>query len=688
MQTVLDIETTYQGTWGRDDSDPSPYNPLNKLVSIGYKTTSGIQDYLMFNHVEVDPAIIAINFRKFQKILDNSDMIVGHNLKFDMSWLLEAGFTFNGRYFDTMIFEYIKAMGLKVPLSLAETLKRYNLEDKLDILDEYCGKQGLNVNQVPLTELIRYGKQDIESTFQLYLKQKDVLKTDTIMAAQIAPLKLMNEFLPVLIDVERNGVKVDKEALDKVEEEFKAKHKELEARLTTILQQVMGHTPINLNSPEHMSQVVYSLKVKDKTSWSLIFGLSEEYPKRYKPWQFEKLLKTETTPVHKTKARQCPHCEGKGYVQLYKKDGNPKKRLNVCHTCEKAGILYDVLPEVAGFQLSPISSEYASAGGFSTAKDVLEELILTDISKEAKEFLKLLMEYNAISTYLSSFVEGIRKNVEDNWILHTTFNQCITSTGRLSSTRPNLQNQPRESTFPIRKVFVSRFKGGKLLNADYAQLEFRVAAFNAQCVNAIEDIVNHIDIHTQTMNALIEGGEDITRQDAKKFSFRPLFGGVSGTTAQKHYFEYFFSRYTGIFAWHQRLIEEALQFKMIRSPSGRYYAFPHITQRENGSVSYATQIKNYEVQGFATGDILPITMILIHNLMIKHKVRSRLVLTVHDSIVADCHSDEIDLMIQIFREGFAATKEMIKLRFNVDFNVPLEFDLDMGDNLLQKTKIK
>ena len=67
MQTVLDIETTFQGCWG-GDSDPSPYNPLNKLVSAGYKTTTGLQDYLMFNHAEVDPAIIAINFRKLQKI--------------------------------------------------------------------------------------------------------------------------------------------------------------------------------------------------------------------------------------------------------------------------------------------------------------------------------------------------------------------------------------------------------------------------------------------------------------------------------------------------------------------------------------------------------------------------------------------------------------------------------------------
>lgn len=693
MQTVLDIETTYQGTWGRDDSDPSPYNPLNKLVSIGYKTTTGIQDYLMFNHVEVDPAIIAINFRKFQKILDNSDMIVGHNLKFDMSWLLEAGFTFNGRYFDTMIFEYINAMGLKVPLSLSETLKRRGLEDKLDILDEYCGKQRLNVNQVPLKELIRYGKQDIESTFQLYLKQKDVLKTDTIMAAQIAPLKLMNEFLPVLIDVERNGVKVDKEALDKVEEEFKAKHKELEAKLTTILQQVMGHTPINLNSPEHMSQVVYSLKVINKNMWADTFNLGTEvrngvvktkYPPRFKDGDFRGFIKLGTTTVYKTRAEQCGTCQGKGYVQLLCKDGSPRKNLNICKTCDKAGILYKILPEVAGFKIKPISSIYASSGGFSTSKDTLDDLLLTHISKEAKDFLLMLKEYNAISTYLSSFVEGIRKNVEENWILHTKFNQCVTATGRLSSTAPNLQNQPREKTFPIRRVFISRFEGGKILDVDWSGLEFRTAVALAKDPQGKADIESKADVHQFTADTMTKYGQPMSRQDAKSRTFKPLFAGMSGTEAEIKYYEEFNKKYNVIHAWQESLCTHALEHKYIKSPSGRCYAFPNIERLRNGSVSFKTQIYNYIIQGFATGDLMPCTLIDIYHALKGYK--SKLVLTVHDSVIIDVHPDEMDIVPKLMAKCFNNIDKHLKDRFNFESIVPFAYEMKIGTNWLNGEK--
>lgn len=689
MQTIVDVEVSFQGVWGNNDSDPSPYNPLNKLVSVGYKTTTNKEGYLIFNHNEATYNQTKDNFKILQDILNESELVIGHNLKFDMSWLLESGFKYTGRYFDTMIFEYVKLMGLKSSLKLKDILKAYSLDDKLDILDEYCGKQGLNVNQVPLKELITYGIQDVNSTYQLYIKQKEQLKNDPLIKSMIPPIKLMNDFLMVLIDVERNGVAIDIDALDIVEDEFKIKHKLLEDKLNDILQRVMGHTPINLNSPEHMSQVIYSRKVKDKNTWAALFNLGKDkYTKSYRIDEFKKIIREETLPIFKTEAKQCSVCNGKGYLQLLCKDGTPRKNMNICHTCERTGIIYTNLSQIGGFNIFPITSENAATGGFSTSKTILEELIFKGVTNEAREFIELYIEYNAISTYLSSFVEGIRKNVEDNNILHTTFNQCVTSTGRLSSTRPNLQNQPRESTFPIRKVFISRFKDGRLLNADYAQLEFRVAAFLAQDANAMADIANKVDVHTQTMNALKAGGENINRQDSKKYTFRPLFGGTSGTKAQLHYFEYFFKRYNGIFNWHNKLCDEAIKTKCIKSPSSRVYSFPFVEAKRNGSVTFATQIKNYEVQGFATGDILPCTMILMHKLMIKHKVKSKLVLTVHDSIVVDMHPEEYGIMLQIFKDAFAATKKDILDRFGVDFNVPLEFDLDIGVNLLNKEKIK
>lgn len=699
MLTVLDIEVTFQGKWNSDDGDPTVYNPLNKLVSVQYKTTTGEAGCLIFNHKlkTITPDERRELTAKLQDILDRSTLIIGHNLKFDLSWLYECGFKYEGKLYDTMIFAYVKARGLKKPLSLDALAKELNLAPKKDILSIYCGEQGLNVDEVSIDELIEYGMGDIETTWQLFSSQRKEVKEDVLVNSTTPVLKLMNEFLSVLIDVERSGVKINMSALDEVGEDFKKQHAVLESKLKGIIANVMGHTPINLGSPEQMSWVLHSKKVKDKNLWKELFNLGSEerngvskkkYVKKYPDREFRQIIRENTDVVYKTIAHQCPKCLGKGYIQLYCKDGTPRKNLNVCHHCSKTGIIYEQTKEVAGFSIPPISSEYASDGGFSSSKEVLDDLLLTGLTGQAKEFVEALKEYNAISTYLSSFVEGIRKATRADGLLHTNFNQCVTATGRLSSTRPNLQNQPRESTFPIRKVFISRFKGGKLLNADFKQLEFRVAAFLAQCKNAMADILADVDVHQQTADALTAAGEPTTRQDAKKSTFRPLYGGTSGTNAQKAYFEYFFEKYDGIFKWHTNLCNQAINQRYIQIPSSRVYSFKNAVRRLNGSVTFHTQIKNYPVQGFATGDILPVTMIEIWKLMKQHKVKSLLVLTVHDSIVADVYPGEEELMIQLFKQGFDRTIPALKERFNVDFNLPLDFDLDCGYNLLNKEKVK
>lgn len=698
MFTCLDIETTYQGAWGSDIQDPTPYNTSNKLVSVGYKTTTGEQDYLIFHHKESkDRKKFLDNVKKLQDVLNRSKLIIGHNLKFDMSWLYECGFKYTGQFYDTMIFEYVNARGLKVPLSLAETCKRYGLPDKGDILQEYCGKQKLNVEEVPLSSLIEYGSNDVDITLRLFDEQRKLLRSSPLIKSMSPAMRLMNDFLEVLIDVERNGVRIDVEALNAVEIDFKAQHAALEAKLKELLVAVMGHTPINLGSPEQVSWVLHSIKVIDKEKWKTLFNLGTEerngvskkkYIKRYDEADFRKIIQENCIPLRKTRAEQCPDCRGTGRIQRYNKGGEARKGLNVCHRCNKTGILYVSLSEIAGFKLKPLSYEWAATGGFSSDKESIDALLEAGVSGKAKEFLECLKEYNAISTYLSSFVEGIRKNIRHDLLLHTNFNQCITATGRLSSTRPNLQNQPRESTFPIRRVFVSRFNNGIVLNADFKQLEFRVAAYLAQCTNAIKDILNGVDVHQQTADAITNGGQSTSRQDAKKSTFRPLYGGTSGTKAQLAYFEYFFNHYDGIFRWHSKLCDEALNNLYIQTPSGRVYAFPFCVRRKNGSVAFGTQIKNYPVQGFATGDILPVTMYEIYRLMKDANVKSKLCLTVHDSIVADVHPSEFDIMVDIFREGFARTIQALKERFGIEFNIPLDMDLDFGRNLLEKTKIK
>ena len=120
---------------------------------------------------------------------------------------------------------------------------------------------------------------------------------------------------------------------------------------------------------------------------------------------------------------------------------------------------------------------------------------------------------------------------------------------------------------------------------------------------------------------------------------------------------------------------------MVDIPSGREYYFPNAERTHWGS-TYSTLIKNYPVQGFATGDIVPMACINIWKLMKQNKVRSLLINTVHDSVVADVHPDEQDLMISIFQDGCNNVKQSLMDYFQCDFNVPLDTEIKVGPNWL------
>src|SRR5690606_4875344 len=140
-----------------------------------------------------------------------------------------------------------------------------------------------------------------------------------------------------------------------------------ELKLKEIIQSVMGHTPINLGNPEHISWVLHSVKVNDKNLWKETFNLGSEerngvskkkYTKKYSPEAFRDILRKQCSSLYRTVASQCKECGGTGRIQKYNKDGSPSKRLNICHTCSKTGIIYTNTPVRAGFRIPPISSEY------------------------------------------------------------------------------------------------------------------------------------------------------------------------------------------------------------------------------------------------------------------------------------------------------------------------------------------
>ena len=259
---------------------------------------------------------------------------------------------------------------------------------------------------------------------------------------------------------------------------------------------------------------------------------------------------------------------------------------------------------------------------------------------EAMSFLKDIQRLSALDTYLSSFVEGIKGFVKPDGLLHVRLLQHRTATGRFSGADPNMQNMPRGGTFPVKKVFVSRWEDGEILEADFAQLEFRTAAYLSQDKIAMKEIEDGFDVHSYTARVISDAGEPTTRQEAKAHTFAPLYGatGFGRSSAQATYYKHFTEKYKGINLWHTRLAQEALNTRKIKTPSGREFAFNNVQRYGSGKISHFTQIKNYPVQSFATADIVPVILLEIENKL--RDLQSCIVNTVHDSIVIDVHPDE------------------------------------------------
>jgi len=498
-------------------------------------------------------------------------------------------------------------------------------------------------------------------------------------------LRLSLEMTEVLSSLERTGIKIDPSALNDIEKEYRDEMNALEVKLQRMAEEAMGDTPVNLNSADDRSMLFYSRKVIDKKRWSSIFNLGSELRgATRKPKQRTKMtknlfgmyVKDETEILRKTVASRCTACMGAGRKKVIKKDGTEGKAVRICKPCEGDGVIYAPTKEVAGFKIIPRDAWDTAAAGFKTDHETLRER-LDELSGTAREFAESYSRYNALRTYLSTFVEGLKNNKDRDNIVHPDFMQCVTATGRLSSRNPNFQNMPRGSTFAIRRAMVSRFEGGKILEADYGQLEFRVAGFLANDPQVYHDVENKTDVHTVTAEII-----GCSRQDAKAHTFKPLYGGTTGTPDQQRYYRTFKDKYAGVTAWHDKLQSDAVEKGFITLPSGRQYAFPGTTWTDWGTATNRTAICNYPVQGFATGDLLPIALVKLHKSMKYNELKSVICNTVHDSIVLDVFPGEEDTCTNLVVEAMMSLPEECRRRYGVEYDMPISVECKMGSNWL------
>ena len=674
MKLTLDVENTITVRNRKKHMDP--FEPNNSLTMVGVLTDQGVCQTFPFDHAEVDSN--ADYHKHVQWFLDEATVLIMHNAAHDLLWLWECGFKYDGPVFDTMLAEYIIQRGVKEPLSLEACAERYDLDTKKqDTLKEYF-KLGYTTRTIPYDELQEYLVADLEATQQLSDRLMRKLMTKEY-ASLMSSVDLTNQVAVCLSRIYQRGFKVDLDALEVVREEYEDEKAELIDELHSHVQKVMGDTPINLNSPEQLSWVIYGRRVLDKQNWTT------QIDPYMDDVDFRSMVSSGTEKLYKTVAMRCTDCDGSGSIRKIKKNGQPFARATKCSTCNGQGYVFKPTSEYAGFKFKPPSPKWASANGFTTSKgnlEILENAARAKGMTDASSFLEKVRRLSAVETYLSAFVEGIRIHTKQDGKLHVRLLQHRASTGRLSSVDPNMQNMPRGQTFPVKKVFVSRWEGGKIMEADFAQLEFRAAAFLSQDGVAIDEVSTGFDVHAYTAKVITDAGQPTDRQTAKAHTFAPLYGatGFGRTPAEAKYYEHFTKKYKGIADWHSRLAKEALETGKIVTPSGRQFSFPDVVRKTSGRVSHFTQIKNYPVQSFATADIVPIVLLHVEK-QLAH-MQSCVVNTVHDSIVIDVHPDEERSVIEVVNQTNKEITGMINSRWGINFNVPLLLEAKIGPNWL------
>lgn len=332
-------------------------------------------------------------------------------------------------------------------------------------------------------------------------------------------------------------------------------------------------------------------------------------------------------------------------------------------------ILYDKLGLISG----------KKKGNPSTSADVLEKIA------DKHPIVPLILKYRQLQKLNSTYIKGFRPLIdEDTGLIHTCFNQTLTTTGRLSSKEPNLQNIPvrEQEGKEIRKLFVSSFENGKIVGADYSQIELRLLAHFSKCQPLIDAFLSGKDIHRITASQVFGVGEDqVTpemRRSAKAVNFGIIYGisdyGLSeqlkiSPKKAGEYIAKYFEAYPNVKEYMNSNVEFARKNGYVSTLLGRKRYIPEINSSNFNLRSFGERAAmNMPLQGTAA-DVIKIAMIKVANRIKKEGLRSRLILQVHDELIVDTAEDEVEEVKNILVE---------EMQSSVTLSVPLTVETECG----------
>lgn len=330
-----------------------------------------------------------------------------------------------------------------------------------------------------------------------------------------------------------------------------------------------------------------------------------------------------------------------------------------------------------------------------TDKATMEEVLKQATTDEQRKFVTLRQEAaklgHALSNALSKFQQCCTET-EDN-ILYAKFRLTRTATHRLSSTGVRYSAQFQNFDRRFKPLFKARTPGWSFTEHDQAQLEWKVAVALGQDRRGLEDIENKVDAHAQSASHIFsERWEDVgekpedperdaIRTAAKAFTFKPLFGGEFGSESEMRYYRWFRETYTGIVDAQERWKNHVANYKHVRAASGLIFYWPHAKLNKWGSLPprIIHQICNYNIQSFATADIVPISLVYMWHRLKQQQLESFIVSTVHDSVLGEVKPEEKEEYDTIAKIAFEHdTIKYLKKVYKYNFEVPLVAEGDWG----------
>lgn len=566
------------------DTETTEIDPITaELVGMSFSFAEN-QAFYVPVPANREEALTIVNI--FKPAFENPDSLkIGQNIKYDLIMLANYGVTLKGKMFDTMIAHYVLQPELRHGMDyLAEIYLKYETIKIEELIGAKGKKQG-NMRDLAPEAVYKYACEDADVTLKLKQVLENELETNGVK-------KLFEEIemplVPVLAYMERNGVRIDTEALKETSRHFTARMNQIEEEV----HQLAG-MEFNIASPKQVGEVLFDrLKI------------------------VEKAKKTKT-------------------------------------------------------------------GQYVTSEEVLESL------RGKHEIVGKILEHRGLKKLLGTYIDALPQLINPaTGRIHTSFNQTVTATGRLSSSNPNLQNIPirNEDGKEIRKAFIPD-EGSEFFSADYSQIELRIMAHLSNDPHMIEAFQKDQDIHAATAAKIYKVKlEEVTREQrskAKTANFGIIYGiSVFGLAERlnvdrkeaKALIDGYFENYPNVKAYMDQSIQEAREKGYIETIFKRKRYLPDINSKNAVVRGYAERNAiNAPIQGSAA-DIIKVAMIRIYQRFQEEGIRSKMILQVHDELNFSVLPEEKEKVQQIVISEMEAAYKM---------KAPLRADHGWGHNWLE-----